>query len=130
MKKNKSYPKQWIKNPEGVTQSILKNTEAGNKSEQKTIDILKNNGIEIIGYPLEGSPVDKLLNIDLIIKDTNGVLGQQGKILTTQVKTAQNIIYDSEKHGFLLNKITIAKQNQIDVAPQLSYFLHDCYNQL
>jgi hypothetical protein len=116
LKKDKKYPKKWTKNPESFTQSSIKNTETGNKSEQKIIDVFKNVGFDIIGYPLEGNPVDRLLNIDLIIKDTNGFFGEKGKILTIQVKTAQNIIYDSQRKGFILNDITINKKNQIDVA--------------
>lgn len=132
LKKDTKYPLSWFSNTKDrsaswFTENISKNTEKGNKSEEIIDKVLFDNGLKseinlqnvgnIKLTSLEGSPVDRLLNIDMIVQDTEGIFGKPGDFLTVQVKSAQEIKFDPKLNGYkFYGGANIAKPTMVDIA--------------
>ena len=131
LKKNTSYPLKWFKNSEDrlsswFTENIIKNTAKGNQSEEIIDKVLSENGLKSeINIPnvgnikltsMEGSPIDRLLNIDSIVQDTKGIFGNPNEFLTVQVKSS-SVMFDAQNniYKFYTKSPTISKQSMIDV---------------
>ena len=65
---------------------------------------------------MEGSPIDRLLNIDSIVQDTKGIFGNPNEFLTVQVKSS-SVMFDAQNniYKFYTKSPTISKQSMIDV---------------
>lgn len=132
LKSDKQYPLNWFKNNKDRSsdwfhQNITTNTNKGNKSEEVVDNALATNGLNSeVDIPnkgmvkltsLEGSPVDRLLNIDSIVQDTKGIFGNSGEFLTVQAKSFPSVTLDIEKNIYTWfgNSPSIAKESMIDI---------------